>query len=91
MIVDVGYIIIIGILAILGGLVSAVFSVFSLPIAAIQSSMVTLLSPVYYLKGIMPVTDMLNIMGYLLGFYSSLFAFNVVMWIYGKIPFIGKK
>lgn len=47
-----------------------------------------LLAPAYYWAGVMPVTAMLNFVGYVVGFYSSLFVFNVVWWVWSKFPTI---
>jgi len=66
-------------------------SFISLPITAFSNALIFIFQPVYYWKGLMPVDTMLDIIGYTAGFFSALFAFNVVMYLWSKIPWLGKK
>lgn len=64
-------------------------SVFNLPFDSIQSSISFYLTGIYYWKGLIPVSDVLNFFGYVLTWMTVIFSINAAEWMYHKIPFLG--
>jgi hypothetical protein len=76
--------------ALWSGFTDKIFSYLNLDLNSIAISVHTLIQPAYYFNGLFPVQDFLNFIARILLFLMLLGTFNAVMYLWSKIPFIGK-